>query len=409
MNQRNFKTPVLALLLTLASASFAQSTALTSEQKDVLLAKITQRITQTAFVPGADFSKWPTIAESLKPEIAKAQDGDSFAAVVNKALNGLGYSHLGVITPQAAKVRATGGNVGIGVFIEPTAEGIKINGVIPDSPAAKAGIVQGDTIVLANGKVPKGPDGLPGGLGAVLDLRVKDSSGKVRSVSITKAEYKIPLGPKMSWHNDSVAILKIPTFDRGYEPESTRKLIETASKQAHTLILDLRNNPGGFVIRMQELAGMFAPTDKPLGTMVNRTMVNNFVRETKGQPNDLVAISAWTNNKLRPIGSGPIFKGKVAILINGGTGSAAEMISAGLRDAIGAKVIGQKSIGMVLAAIFMPLDYEFQMIVPIQDYITVSGQRLEGTGVKPDVEITDLKAEDKVYINAALEALKPKD
>ncbi len=98
------------------------------------------------------------------------------------------------------------------------------------------------------------------------------------------------------------------------------------------------------------------------------------------------------------------FTGKFVVLTDGGTGSAAEMLGAALKEIGGAKVFGQRSAGMVLAATIVELSSGFALMVPLQDYVTVQGTRLEGTGLVPDIEVKPTDGTDAVLAAALLHA-----
>ena len=415
-----------ASLLTTAlfAASYAQTVAatptLTPEIKSGLLATLTQRVTQFAFVPGKDFSTFPTILTQFQPKIDAASTTTDFASVLNDALSKLGVSHMNVITPEAATARATGGTVGIGIQLEITDKGIKLLAVYPKSPADVGGLKAGDTIISVNGVKPKSREDLAGPVGTSFILKLEGPDGKVRDAKVTKAFFSTREPESLTWKK-ATAILRIPTFDgtvqrgkepTGYNADNVAKLIEEAQPKAKFLIVDLRNNPGGVVLNMLSFAGYFIPREMPMGSFVNRNSSAMFVKETGSKPDDLKAFSAWDKAPIKPFGHTIRFACPIAVLVNGGTGSAAEMMAEALRDTVGARVFGQKSIGMVLASVITPLDpigtprekrTGFQMIVPIQDYITVKGHRIEGNGVMPDVPVSgNVTATKDPVIDAAM-------
>ncbi len=413
------------LAVALGAISFASAqTALTAEAKTGLLATLTSRVTQFAFVPGKDFSTFPQILAKFQPKIEATDNTNELASLLNQALAEFGVSHMNVITPEAARARTTGGTVGIGIQLEINDKGIKLLAVYPNSPADKGGLKAGDTIVKVNGVKPTNRANLDGPAGTVFSLTLEAPDGKRRDTTVTKAFFSTREPETLKWDGDT-AILRIPTFDglsqagkepTGYSSANVRKLLGEIQPRAKFLVIDMRNNPGGVVMNMLTFAGYFIPREKPLGSFVNRSNSSQFVKETGKKPDDLKAFSEWDKAPIRAIPQTIQYKGPIAVLINGGTGSAAEMMSASLRDAAGAKVFGQKSIGMVLASVITSLDpfntppnkrTGFQMIVPIQDYITASGLRIEGNGVKPDVVVeAPTTAEKDPTLEAALAWLK---
>lgn len=388
---------VRSTLLSLVVVASAQAAApeISADQKSSLLDIISQRVTRMAFVPGADFSKWPDHLAKHKASIDSAQDNATFAVAVNEALGEFGFSHISVLTPASAEARSTGQQVGIGIYLEITPEGIKIKSVLPDSPADKAGLKPGETIVEVNGVKPTSRSVLEGAPGTVFDMKIKALNGKTRMTKVTRAAFSTRPPIELRWIKPDTAYIKISSFEgatttnkeAGYNGSRMATLMQEVNAKAKYMVLDVRNNPGGFVMSMQDCAGFFIPKDKPLGTWLTRSIVNRFVKETGKSANDFAALSEWSPAKMFPAKKDVVFTGKLAVLVNGGTGSAAEMISASLQEQANAKVFGTKSIGMVLAAVITPLKEGWQMMIPIQDFITSKGVRLEGRGVIPDTEI----------------------
>ena len=81
------------------------------------------------------------------------------------------------------------------------------------------------------------------------------------------------------------------------------------------------------------------------------------------------------------------FKGKVALLVNRGSASASEIAAAALQESKRAVVIGRKTAGAVLTSQFVSVGDGYSMQIPVGDYKTAKGVRLEGTGVTPEVEV----------------------
>jgi carboxyl-terminal processing protease len=369
---------------------------LTPEIKQEVLASMSEVITTRAYVPGADFSKWPEFLASQKEAVDKAANPREFVTAVNGALRKFGFSHIVFSTPEQAKARRDRQAIGIGVSLQVEPEGMRVVNLFATAPGAKAGIVVGDLIVEADGKKPQNPGSLSGDEGSTVKLKVRKADGKTVDYSVTRAKFSSVRPETLTWPAKETALLRIYSFDAGYDRKNVEKLM-TEAANAKELILDLRSNGGGAVTNFVHLLGLLLKEGTPVGTFVSRTMVERFIKETGGTANDTLKIAHWSDSKVKAGRSTvPPFKGKIAVLVNGGTGSASEIVAAALQEILDAPVVGTKSAGAVLVSIMRPLPNGYQLQYPISDFVTMHGVRLEGTGVIPDAEapITKFNEED---------------
>jgi carboxyl-terminal processing protease len=358
----------------------------TPEIKKAVLDRLGDILKDKAYVPGIDFSKWPDFFEKKKIDVDKATTARDFASALNQALRQFGVSHIVLSTPQAAEARRERKSIGIGVTLQQEEAGLRVVTLFEGAPAFRAGLDVGDLIVEANGKKPENPSLLAGDEGSKVVLKVVKASGKTKQYTIVREKFSNIRPETLTWVDKETAVLKISTFDFTYNRKNVSKFMKDASV-AKRLILDLRSNGGGAVNNLVHLLGFFLPKNTPIGTFVGRKMVDDFVKETGLSPNDTLKIAFWSDKKVRAAEVDiPVFKGKVAVLVNGGTGSASEIVSAALSENLGAPIVGSRSAGAVLVSIMTPLPNGYSLQYPISDYVTMRGIRLEKNGVTPEVE-----------------------
>lgn len=381
----------IALGLVWAASSLAQTppqspAKLTPEIKAEVMKEVNRIVTNVAFVPGVDFAKWQDFMNSQQESIDKAEDPRAFTLAVNSALRQFGISHIVMTTPDVAAARRTRTAVGIGIQIQPEpGKGIRVINVFPESPAYLAGIREGDLIVEADGQKVDNPTQVSGEENTTVEIKF-ERDGKYKTVKVTRRKYSNVRPETLTWVNPDTALIKIWTFDVGYSQANVEKLFKDASK-AKNLILDLRNNPGGQVINMVHLLSILLPERAPIGTFIQKGMVNRYVTETGGSPTDLAAIAKFADRPLRA-GTPKVdrFKGNIAVLVNQGSGSASEITAAALKENLNAPVIGAKSAGAVLVSVMNPLPHGYMLQYPLTDFVTPQGVRLEGNGVEPVVD-----------------------
>jgi carboxyl-terminal processing protease len=129
-------------------------------------------------------------------------------------------------------------------------------------------------------------------------------------------------------------------------------------------VLDLRNNPGGFLNAAREVAGFFAS-----GTL-------GYKRTSDNKHEPITAMGT-------PLTSKPL-----AILINGGTASASELVSSSLQGLQRARLVGVHSYGRARAQIFSPLPDDYGVQIPAVEVLTPAQKEFKGKGIFPDVEIS---------------------
>lgn len=377
------------------------------EEKAEILKSLEDVIVNRAFVPGLDLGKWPTYLEKHKEDLDKAEKESDLTRTINTALRDFGISHIRFLTPRQAESRARTSVVSIGVMARSENNTLVITSVYPDSPAATQGIKQGDIITLVDGKVPENATVLTGEIDSVVKLKLK--SGEVeKDVEVKRARVSTARPETLNWVNEETAVLKIWTFSNGYNRMNIEKLMKEANEKAKYVIVDLRSNGGGAVNNLQHLLSLFVKADTDIGTFIGRPAVREYEKEhtPSGDP---VVIAAATKSKYktRTVKDMEPFKGKVAVLINRGSASASEIFATGLRETIGAPVIGTKSAGAVLASIFTRLPHGFQIQHPVSDYVSIKGVRLEKNPIVPDEEVTAAGQDGKdAVVEKAIEKLK---
>lgn len=385
----------------------------TPEAKQQVLQAIGIQLTR-AYAPGADFGKWPQFREEQRAAIDKAQTPAEFAAAVNAALARFGVSHVIFRTPQAARARgglvqtvaeaaqvraevikaepAVMAAVGIGVRVRGEPGGLRVALVFRGSPADNAGILVGDLIIEVDGKTPDN-GALWNTEGKEVSLKVRRADGSVKDFLVKQAQlFPLP-ADSLLWPASDTAVLKVHTFDLGYDAPRIEAFMRQAAS-AKYLVLDLRGNPGGKITNLAHLLGMFLKEGTPIGTLVSRPIVDQYVKETGGDPNDTVKIAKWTPNKLTMVKSAvPVFTGHVAVLVDSVSGSTAEMAASALQDILHAPVVGpSKTPGTVLASYIAALPFGYTLQFPVMDYVTLRGVRLEGKGVQPDITTANVPA-----------------
>jgi carboxyl-terminal processing protease len=391
MNRKPRLSPRLvataASLLAIIPAALGQD--LTAEVKETVLQSMSRIITRNAFVPNVDFTQWDTFLEKQRAAIDEANNHDQFRNAVNAALREFGFSHIVLATPQQAQARRDNSAVGIGVTIQMDDEGIIVLRVVPGAPADRIGLEAGDVIFEAAGKKVTAPTDLMGPAGESVTFKVRKGDGAIKEHTVVREKFSTVRPETLTWPEADTAVLTIPTFDLAYNRERVETLMRDALK-AKTLIVDLRNNGGGAVINLTHLMGMLLPENQAIGTFVSKRMVEQYVTEQKGRADDLKGMAEWSQSKLRAMkGKVAPYTGDVVVLVNGGSGSASEIAAAALREVRSAKVIGTRSAGAVLVSVMAPLPHGYQLQYPVTDYVTLTGLRLEGNGVAPDVEVQD--------------------
>lgn len=127
----------------------------------------------------------------------------------------------------------------------------------------------------------------------------------------------------LEWKTDKkAAVLTIPTFDQGYSRERVTDLMKEASK-ADLIILDLRSIGGGLVLNLQHLMSFFFDREnQPMRTFLGKRTIEEYEKKTGQKSTDLIKFAAETTAKAWSVrAQGDLFKGEIAFLINGATGS----------------------------------------------------------------------------------------
>jgi hypothetical protein len=202
----------------------------------------------------------------------------------------------------------------------------------------------------------------------------------------------------------NTALITIDEFNgRGENLSAFMK--EVIQKKTENLIIDLRNNPGGGAGAAFQLVKHLTPHQQISGALVtnkwfdttsripNAQDFNQFFMFTNGSTTELIrAMSQHAGVVLMVAPAKEIYTGKIYVLTSNRTASTCEPTVYGLKKSGRATIVGQKTAGKMLSAGAYYLSTGFLLSLPVADYYTTEGVRIEGNGIAPDVEVAADKA-----------------
>ena len=271
------------------------------------------------------------------------------------------------------QVTTSGAYAGIGVEVEPAKEGVSITRRVPGSPAERAGLHAGDTIVRIDdvavdpSNVNAAIDRMRGTNGSTIHLAVRRTGAPaVLQFAIRRAEVRL-LSVEAERLTADVGYLRITSFtdSTADELEDAVQRLETgATHPLKGFIIDLRNNPGGVLDSAVRVADDFLDS----GTIVS----------ARGRSDDATFRVTAT--------PGDITRGAhLLVLVNGGSASAAEVLAAALHDNGRAMLAGRRTYGKGTVQTIMPMSYGTALKITTSRYFTPAGICINGIGIEPDV------------------------
>ena len=268
----------------------------------------------------------------------------------------------------------TGEYGGIGVRLTRDQAGAVRLVPAPGGPAARAGIGEGDVLLAIDDRA-LGRDetlyaveaALRGPVGSIvrLGLGSHEAGRPARAVAVARAAMALPSVSGFILPDDpATGVLALTLFSERTPEEVAEALASLQVRGAHRLIIDLRGNPGGLLEAAVETARLFLREGVVLFDVDRAAGARAFAVE-------------------RP---GPAAAVPVAVLIDGGTASAAEIFAAALR-AGGAALIGQPTYGKGSVQSIFGLDDGSSLHLTTSRWLTPAGEALDGRGLEPDVRV----------------------
>ena len=294
-------------------------------------------------------------------------------------MDALGDKHSSYMDPQTyqdANNGLAGEYEGIGAWVDTTSDYLTIISPIPGSPAEKAGLQSGDKIIAIDGKDMTGIDAElarqkvlgPAGSTVVLTVARAGASDPLEfSITRDKIVVKSAAGKML---DNGIGYIQITTFGDKTIPELRAALKELMAQNPKGLVIDLRNNGGGYLQTAVEVASEFIPKGVVLYEQYGDGTRNTYDVIPGGQATEIPLV----------------------VLINEGTASASEIVSGAIQDYGRGKLVGVTSYGKGSVQNWVPLsDNQGAVRVTIAKWLTPNERSISNLGLTPDatVEITD--------------------
>ena len=272
----------------------------------------------------------------------------------------------------------SGSYAGLGIEVVQVDGTLRVIAPIDDSPAERAGIKAGDTIVRIDGK-PVQSDDLEG---AIAMLRGKP--GSPITLSVLHEKQTAPVEIALKREIIRVASVRGRLLEPGYAyvrigqfqaetgmqlRKRLERLVADNKGPLRGVVLDLRSNPGGLLTAAVEVGDEFLDNGVIVST---RGRVKESEMTFRATPGDLA-------------GGAPM-----VVLIDNGTASAAEIVAGALKDNHRALLMGRRSFGKGSVQTVLPLDAEHAVKLTTARYYTPNGTSIQAAGIEPDIPLADL-------------------
>ena len=276
---------------------------------------------------------------------------------------------------------------GLGIQITSDKGAIRVISPIDDTPAAKAGIAAGDYITHIDGEqvfdmtINQAVKKMKGKPGTSVKLTVVHEGEDPKVMTLKRAIIKVK-SVKFSEKSDAAAeddetlpkigYLRISDFGATTTKELKDAIKDLEKKKVAGYVLDLRNNPGGYLTAAVEVSDAFLDGGEIVST---RGKEKSDIERLFAKPGDLI------NGK------------PIVVLINHGSASASEIVSGALQDNGRAIVMGSQSFGKGSVQQQKPLGDGSAIHITIARYYTPSGRSIQNEGITPDIEVLQSKVE----------------
>ena len=273
--------------------------------------------------------------------------------------------------------------VGIGVYIGNNAvdNTIVIAGTIKSSPAEEAGLKAGDVVekiddVSYTGKqLSEATKVLKAEEGTTVKLTILRDEKEIE-INITRRKITVEhVSSKMMDNN--VAYIKIDSFDNNVADSFKSQLTDIMKGNVNGIIIDLRSNGGGIVTEATDIADLFLEKDETI--LITKSKKDNEEKITKSKQEPIV--------KNTP----------VVILVNEATASASEILAGALKDKYNATIVGKTTYGKGVIQSLYNLKDGSGLKITTDEYFTPNHNKIQKTGITPDVEVDLTKDADGNY------------
>ena len=262
-------------------------------------------------------------------------------------------------------IKTDGEFSGVGLQIYMYEDQLTVVGPIEGSPASRAGIFTGDEIMNIDGETTKGlelkeaTNKIRGEKGTDVILTIKKPiSGETEDYAITRDVITIKDIPYYGMANPEVGYLRITNFSNNTPGETRDALISLMGEGADNIIIDLRDNPGGLLSSSLDILDLILPKDVE--------MVSTKGRKGRNLKNYKSLNSAFLPNSV-----------DIAVLINGGSASASEIVAGVLQDHDRAVVLGNQSFGKGLVQTVIGINQETALKITNSKYYIPSGRSIQ--------------------------------
>lgn len=361
-------------------------------------------LNKTGYDKNIDFALFWKVWDLLEEKYVDSENLDAhalFYGAIKGMLSASGDPYTTFFDPKENKAfeeDISGTFDGIGAEMGIKDDILSIIAPLEGMPAEKAGLMAGDKVVKINDEsttsmtIEEAVEKIRGPRGTEVSLTIfRLGEEEYQTVTIKRGMILVK-SVRFEMKEGTIASIRINRFGEDTEKEFREAVRQAIAQKPQGLIIDLRNNPGGFLETSVDIASMMLPKGKIV------VMEEN----SKGERKELFSRGGDVLSLLPTV-----------VLINEGSASASEILAGALKDnRDNVTLIGEKSFGKGSVQELIPVGKDTAVKITVARWLTPKGQQINNAGIAPDIEIKlsfdDAKNKRDPQLDKALEVLKAK-